>query len=241
MDTHGHGTWVACTIDGNPFNGLGSAGINPMVPVVPIRIANGPAGTEIKTDDLALIKAMCVVYDMPEIRIINISYGTMMSAKDHSILHEFFKDFYNRKNGLVFCSAGNNGENLSMANQPYILCVSAMAQKDGIQIVNKANTGGGWASATGRAVDFTAPGQNIEVCDPSGKSDSVDGTSFSSPICAAIASMIWTVNPNLKNTQVLQIMIDSCTNNPPGAGSWNPQFGWGMPDALKCVNEAAGK
>ncbi len=124
-----------------------------------------------------------------------------------------------------------------MANQPYILCVSAMAKLDGMHIVNKANSG--WDSATGTAVDFTAPGEAIEVCNQDGTSNSVNGTSFSSPICAAIASMIWTINPNLKNTQVQQIMINSCTN-PGGVGSWNPQFGWGMPDALKCCQAAAG-
>ena len=236
-DTFGHGTWVSCTICGSPYNHMGSAGLNPMVPVYPIRIANGKPGTQIKTDDLAVIKAMCVMYDMANTRIINISYSDMMSAKDHPILHEFFKDWYNRKNGLIFCSAGNSGEQLSMANQPYILCVSAMAQKSGMEVVTKANSG--WDSATGRAVDFTAPGVNIQVCNPDGSSNSVSGTSFSSPICAAIASMIWTINPNLKNTQVQQIMINSC-QNPGGPGSWNAKFGWGLPDALKCCQAAMG-
>jgi len=234
-DVHGHGTWVACTINGSPYNGLGSAGINPLVPVYPIRIATGAPGTKVKTDDLSLIKAMCVMYDMANTRIINISYATIMSAKAHPILHEFFKDWYNRKNGLIFCGAGNAGENLSMANQPYILCVSAMDQKDGMVLVNHSD----WQSASGTAVDFTAPGQNIQVCNPNGTKTAVNGTSFSTPICAAIASMIWTVNPNLKNTQVLQIMIDSCENLG-GHGAWNPQFGWGMPDALRAVTAAAG-
>ncbi|HEY9755232.1 MAG TPA: S8/S53 family peptidase [Oculatellaceae cyanobacterium] len=233
-DTFGHGTWVSSTIDGSPYNGKGSAGLNPMVPIYPIRVANGAPGTTIYADDLSLVKAMCVMYDTLNTRIINISYGDMMSAKDHPILHEFFKDWYNRKNGLIFVSAGNNGENLSMANQPYVLCVSAMAQLDGMHIVDATNAS--WASGTGTAVDFTAPGQNIQVCNPDGTSKSVNGTSFSSPICAAIASMIWTINPNLKNTQVQQIMIDSCENT--GNANWNPKFGWGMPDALKACQEA---
>ncbi len=158
-----------------------------------------------------------------------------MSAKDMPILHEFFKDWYNRKNGLIFCSAGNNGENLSMANQPYVLCVSAMAKIDGMHIVDLTNAG--WASGTGTAVDFTAPGQFIPVCNPDGSNKTANGTSFASPICAAIASMIWTINPNLKNTQVEKIMIDSCENT---KAPWNPQFGWGMPDALKCCQAAQG-
>ncbi len=54
IDPVGHGTWVACTITGQPYNGLGSVGVNPMVPVYPIRIANGPAGGPAKADDLSI-------------------------------------------------------------------------------------------------------------------------------------------------------------------------------------------
>jgi subtilisin family serine protease len=93
-----------------------------------------------------------------------------------------------------------------------------------------------WQSCYGPSVDFTAPGEDIQVCDVNGKSDSVHGTSFSCPIVAAVASLIWTINPNLKNTQVEQIMRDSCVQV--GSASWNPQFGYGMPDALKCVKAA---
>ncbi len=42
------------------------------------------------------------MYDMANTRIINISYSDMMSAKDHPILHEFFKDWYNRKKWTDF-------------------------------------------------------------------------------------------------------------------------------------------
>jgi subtilisin family serine protease len=167
--------------------------------------------------------------------VINISYGDLMSAKDNPILHEFFKDWYYRKGGLIFVSAGNAGENLSMANQPYVNCVSAMAQQDGMHLVNTKK----WQSASGTAVDFTAPGQNIQVCNMDGTPKSVSGTSFSSPCCAAVASLIWTINPNLKNTDVEKIMRDSCENTD-GPGNWNPQFGWGMPDAYKCVVAAEG-
>ncbi len=233
IDTHGHGTWVGTTISGSYYNGMGSAGINPQVPVYPVKIADGPAGKPAYTDELACVKAMCVMYDCLGTRIINISYGDMMNARSQPILHEFFKDWYNRKNGLIFCSAGNAGENLSMANQPYINCVSAMDHKDGMVLVN----GKSWQSASGTAVDFTAPGQDITVCNPNNTANTVNGTSFSSPIVAGIASMIWTINPNLKNTEVEKILRDSCENTG-GANTWNPQFGWGMPDALKACKAA---
>jgi subtilisin family serine protease len=235
-DPHGHGTWVSCTINGNPYNGMGSAGVNPMVPVFPIRVGwpTKDLTQPPVSDDYAMIKAMCVMYDMANTRIINISYDKICDARGNEILHEFFKDWYYRKNGLIFISAGNTGENLPAVNQPYIDVVSAMAHKDGIVLVKNKN----WASCYGKCIDFTAPGEDIQVCDPDGKADSVDGTSFACPIVAAIASLIWTINPNLKNTEVENILRSSCNNV--GQGYWNPQFGYGVPDAYQCVQSAKG-
>ena len=224
MDPNGHGTWVGCTITGSPYNSLGAAGVNPLVPAYPIKIANAQG----KSDDLSIIAAMCVMYTFgpDDMRIINISSGPYMDARSHAVLHEFFKDWYNRRNGLIFLSAGNAGENLKAVNQPYINVVSAMAHKDGIQLVKNKN----WQSASGTPVDFTAPGEDIEVCTQKGDPKLVDGTSFSSPIVAGVASMIWLINPKLKNTEVEGLLRDSC-NNTDGPNSWNPQFGWGVPDA----------
>lgn len=156
-----------------------------------------------------------------------------MGASNNEVLHEFFKDWYYRKNGLVFVSAGNAGENLSMANQPYVNCVSAMGNVAGMKLAKTSS----WQSASGTAVDFTAPGQNIQVVDIDNNPKTVSGTSFASPIVAGVASMIWHINGKLKNSEVEKIMRDNCENTD-GANAWNPKFGWGMPDAYKCAQDA---
>ena len=225
-DPDGHGTWVGCTITGSPYNSLGAAGVNPLVAAYPIKIADAKG----KSDDLCLIAAMCVMYtfDQADMRIINISNGPLCDAREHAVLHEFFKDWYYRRNGLIFLAAGNKGENFNaVTNQPYIDVVSGMAHRDGMHLVKNTK----WQSAFGTPIDFTAPGEDIPVCNPNGTPNSVEGTSFSSPIVAGVASMIWLINPKLKNTEVEQILQDSCQNTG-GPNTWNPQFGWGMPDAL---------
>jgi subtilisin family serine protease len=63
----------------------------------------------------------------------------------------------------------------------------------------------------------------------------VDGTSFSSPIVAAVAALIISKNPALPNVAVESILKASCKNSAPG---WNPYFGWGLPDAKKAVDLA---
>lgn len=229
-DPNGHGTWVASAVNGSPYNGMGAAGVNPQAAVYPIRIA----GNDGFTDDLALVKAMCVQYDNLNTPVINISYGPdLMRAGEHEILHEFFKDWYYRKNGLVFVSAGNGDENQTCANQPYVNAVSAMGKVADMKLA----VGKKWKSAHGTAIDFTAPGQYIQVCNQDGTAKSASGTSLSCPLVAGVASLIWTMNPNLKNTEVEKILRDSCDNTD-GANTWNESFGWGMPNALKAVKAA---
>ncbi len=222
-DSHGHGTAVASVINGRNFNGMASAGCNPRVPIMPIKIGAGAGG---ETDQLALVKAMCVMYDTLNTPIINISYHNLMDPERHPILHEFFKDWYYRKNGLIFVIAGNDAKNLSMKNEPYVIVVSGMAQSGHMKLAK--------SSGHGTAVDFTAPSQNIEVCKQDGSARVLDGTSLSTPMVAGIASMIWTVNPKLKNTEVEKILRESCDSD-----EWDEKFGWGMPDALKAVEAAA--
>lgn len=230
-DKDGHGDFVAAAINGSPYNGKGACGVNPQVPVFPIKVADNKGNS----DEMAMVKAMCVMYDTANTPIINISFvPNLMDADVYPIVHEFFKDWYYRKNGLIFIAAGNEGENLSMTNQPYVNTVSALGHSYAMRLYK----GKDWQSASGASVDFTAPGKDIEVCNVNGTPKTIDGTSFASPIVAAVASMIWTVNPNLKNTDVERILKDSCENTD-GPNTWNAQFGWGMPDALKAVQAAA--
>lgn len=229
-DDHGHGTWVASVLNGSPYNEKGAAGVNFQCPIFPIKIANRRADGSAPTDQLIVVKAMCAMYDCANTPIINLSYGPFEDPNQDKILHEFFKDWYYRKNGLIFLAAGNNMENLSTPNQPYINCVSGMDQRDTMTL---------WSSsATGTSIDYTAPANKIQVCNRDGTSNSQPGTSFASPLVAGVASMIWTINPKLKNTEVEKILRESCENRP--SGGWNPQFGWGMPNALKACTLAEG-
>jgi subtilisin family serine protease len=242
QDNHGHGTWVAACAAGDE-NGKNSVGVAPGTAIYPIKIADGPAGAKIYTDDISLISGMVCALES-RVRIVNISYSGMNDVDSHEVLHELFKHFYYKKNGIIFVSAGNDGNNLPYADLPYINCVSALKQvtaadiKKGaapLQLVTWADTGMGWASNTGRCVDFGAPGIDIQVTGPTGSADTVGGTSFSSPIVAGVAALILKVNPKLSNSQVQNILINSCGKNGQGR---NTSYGFGMPDAEQAVKLA---
>lgn len=234
-DNIGHGTEVA-SVAGGRENGKGSVGINPDLDIVPIKI------TDTKTvDDLAILAGMIVALER-RVRIVNISTSNLNDEDQHECLHELFKYFYNRRQGLVFVSAGNSGERMKFKEFNYINTISAIKQvseediKKGakpLQLVTSKDTGG-WASNTGKCVDFCAPGINIQITNHKGKATSGGGTSFAAPIVAGIASLVTRVNPKLTALQVQQILIQACGNN----GQRTDEFGYGLPDAEKAVDIA---
>jgi subtilisin family serine protease len=242
-DRHGHGTWVASVAAASMYHQNGSIGGNPMTSVFPIRIATGAPGTTIYTDELAEVEAFMILSQKLGTRVVNISYGGVTDTSK-VVFHKFLKYFHDKQGGLIFNSAGNNGQQLSGQNLPYLVVVSAMekvnlkdpTQANKIILANKA-TNNKFSSNYGTPVDFTAPGSVIDTEGTDGSNATVYGTSFASPLVASVASLVWTVNPKLTNDQVEQILRDSCRNTTNG---WNQQFGWGMPDAQKAVQLAIG-
>lgn len=231
-DTHGHGTKVATTIAGQLENGRGAVGVNPKAAIYPIKVGDGIAGQKSYTDDLSLVAAMMVMYQK-NIRIINISFSNMWDEDKHKVLFKFFKDFYQRKNGLIFVPVGNQGQHLEGGyGSPYINVVSAIGRGSQMRAARTAT----WASNYGRVVDFAAPGQDIMCTDFNGQAYYCDGTSLSCAQVAGVASLIWSVHPLLKNYEVLRIMIRSCRNTTPR--SMNERFGYGVPDAFEAVKYA---
>ena len=233
-DNVGHGTNVASCAGGRE-NGKGSVGINPDLDIVPIKVTDSK-----QVDDMGLVAGMVVALER-RVRIVNISVDGLNDIDNHEVLHELFKYFYNKRQGLVFVAAGNNGERMKYPEYNYINTVSAIRQvseediKKGaapLQLVNVKDNG--WRSNTGRCVDFCGPGADIQVTTKKGKTSSVDGTSFASPLVAGVASLVTRVNPKLSALQVQQILIQACGSN----GTRTDEFGFGLPDAEKAVTIA---
>jgi subtilisin len=171
------------------------------------------------------------------IKIVNMSLNnanpefSISNATNNDVLHSQFQTFHNN-GGLVFNAAGNDGnEDTLNPRYPYLIVVSALDPYG-----RKASF-----SKYGNPVWFTAPGVGI-VCSSKagkGKAVSVSGTSFSSPLVASIAALLWGAKPSLTNTQLEQLLI-STTNKEHDSlnknyGVPNNFYGYGMPDADKAM------
>jgi len=227
-DVQGHGTFVATTAAASFNNDFDTAGVSPGSTVYPIQIANSSG----QADDISIMAGLLNAPDAG-CRIINISYNSapplgLSNASLHAPLHSYLKDFHDHHNGLVFMAAGNNGAFDANPIAPYINFVSAVDPTLGLTFF----------SNYGNSISFTAPGQSIVCSARDGSVQTVSGTSFSSPIVASIAALVWNANPGLSNTQVENILKASCSKA--GSANWTPYFGYGMPDAAQAVKFATG-
>ncbi len=225
-DVYGHGSMVATTAAAVTNNRRNTAAIAPMAYVYPVRVGDSNGGVS----ESAILEG---IYKCGQqgIKIINISANadppySFANARIHPTLHQYLRWYHDQKNGLVFNSAGNNGQYDSSPKVPYLIVVSAIGKNYSL-----ANF-----STYGSPTWFTGPGVGVYCTDRSGRVAAVSGTSFSCPIVAAVAALVWGANPSLRNTSVEAILINTCYKA--GSQSWTPYYGYGLPNAQAAVSRA---
>ncbi|MEN0020098.1 MAG: S8 family serine peptidase [Planctomycetota bacterium] len=129
--------------------------------------------------------------------------------------------------GLLFSSAGNDARNLTINDRDAddLIVVGATSQNE---------TLAGF-SAFGVFVDLVAPGDRVATASPGDNPNTtsipndgarlVNGTSFSSPVAAGVAAMVWSADPTLTPDEVEQILKQATDDL--GATGIDPIYGYG--------------
>jgi subtilisin family serine protease len=139
--------------------------------------------------------------------VINLSFG----GEDDDPLLDDAIQFAFRSGSLVVAAAGNDALSGNPPNFPadyaHVLTVGA---------TNESNEVAAFSSLS-PTVDLAAPGVHIPVAeplamDPSGYTTDGNGTSFAAPLVAGAAAWVWTVRPELDNTQLFELMRRSATD-----------------------------
>ncbi len=139
------------------------------------------------------------------------------------------------KGMIVVNSAGNEGNNswnkiISPADGEQVLAVAAMSA-DSL----RASFSSFGPSYDGRVKpDVSGVGSLTAYQTTSGIYERGYGTSYSAPVITGFVSCLWQANPTLKNTEILDLVKESCNQNE------NPDysFGYGIPDFKKALSSS---
>lgn len=218
-DVNLHGTAVAGLISA-AVNNQGGVGIAPHARLLPVRVSNRSDGSAFVSD-----LADCVYYATDRgAKVINVSY----SGADSMAISEAAKYAKDRGSLLVFAAGNENRDVSSFPDDPNFLLVGATDRNN-----RRSNF-----SNFGTAVDIVAPGSfvlttTLTTFGDRNRYQTISGTSFASPIVAAAATLIYSVNPNFSNREVQQILTSTTQN----VGSAF-EYGSGLLDIAAAVEEA---
>ncbi|MCT4642208.1 MAG: S8 family serine peptidase [Bacteriovoracaceae bacterium] len=204
LESPTHGTHVAGIIAATN-NNIGVVGVAPGVKVMPLRWYGDERPW---TTDLIVETYLYAIENGAN--IISTSYNIDGLVED--MAYRDVLKLARKKDILVFNSAGND----SKKNAP-------REQIEEVILVCSVKTSKRRAD---RKSSFSNYGQGIDICAPGdpilstvqrryeGKSryGELEGTSMSTPIAASVAALIWSHNPNMNSSDVLQRLLDSADN-----------------------------
>jgi len=164
--------------------------------------------------------------------IINLSLGSPGSCSDDFPVKLQTAITAAVGNGLLlFAASGNDGASVidSPANCAGVVSVGATDLQDNLASFSNIGTE---MLATG----LTAPGVSLNTTDMGGGYAPASGTSFSSPLAAGLAALVWSAKPSFTASQVFDTLKNSADDL--GAAGPDRDFGWGRINALKALRLA---
>jgi len=226
-DDAGHGTAVTGVVAAATNDGSGLASLGWETRVIPVKVG-GPDGST--TADLA--EGIRWAVDAGA-RLLNISLGSCTQTEVERSAIAFAES----RNVLVVASAGNSGAGAPAsypAAYPSVLAVGATGFDSTVAVY----------SNTGPYVDLVAPGgsgdgvadHSIRVLRAGGGETVVDGTSFSSPLTAAAAALIYSRTPSATPASVRAALTSTAVDR--GPAGRDDAYGAGQLDAAAAVATA---
>ena len=214
-----HGTTVAGVIAATRNNGIGVAGLAD-VSIMPIITSDSPTSIT----DLDAVIGIHYAADHGA-KVINISAGLLQGPR----LGEAAQYAWDK--GAIVVVATNN-KNVYGNHDVWdeVITVSASGRDDTR-----------YSSEYGDFLDLLAPGQDIYTTywEPSGEHQYAigQGSSYAAPMVSAAAALAWSINPDLTNAQVRDILFSTAVDL--GDPGWDELTGWGRLNIAGVAQAAA--
>jgi len=262
-----HGTSCAGIIGANSNNGLGISGIASNSPIMSLHYAIGGGYTLQEKQRVADVINMAW---QEGASVISNSWGHNSFA-DELIDSAIHNALTKGRNGLgtiiAFATGNSNKEVIYPANSNDDIIAVGAVDRCGIRsgsIENIPNSCDPWSggvnakgSCFGTELDVVAPGTSVPTIDRQGDNGynkepgisgnyilNFGGTSAACPHVAAVAGLVLSVNPNLTQKEVSDIIEKTAqkvggynyqTVSGRNNGAWNEEMGYGLVDAYAAV------
>ena len=223
-DEVGHGTAVAGVVGARTNDGSDIAALGWDTRVMPVKVGDANGAT---TADA--VEGILWAVDHGA-RVVNVSLGSCTPSQ----LEQDAVAYAESRSVLVVAAAGNSGPGAAAdypAAYPTVLAVGATGFSGAIAPY----------SNTGSYVDLVGPGgsgdgdpaHSIAVLRSGGGAAAEDGTSFSSPIVAAAAALVYSRTPSATPAAVRSVLTSTAADR--GAAGRDDTFGAGLLDAGRAV------
>jgi thermitase len=229
-----HGTTVAGAAGEVGNNGIGGTGMGWNIKLMPLVIADPSISCSGSWSAIASAYTYAADHG---VRVINISYGgpTQSSTEASAAAYAW------SKGAVIFAAAGNSGntalqypaatKNVVGVAGTDLFDQHAVSSSYGSYIKLSAYFGAYTTDVTGTS------GWNTSAS-PAGDYINVNGTSFSSPLAAGLAALVLSVNPNLTNQQIVDLMEQNADDW--GTPGFDIYFGYGRINVWRTLYAAAG-
>ena len=243
-----HGTGTAGIIAATSNNGIGIAGIaagnhNDLISLMAINVFHSEGYTsQASASTVDIIKG--IEYACAKgAKVINMCLGHSEGDSDlfglphdDAALEAAINDAVYKKDVVIVCSAGNNGDARIWYPSDFDATISVINTKKYKNAWSrKCKTG---RSNFGSSKDISAPGRGVYTTGLDGSYKKGCGTSMAAPSVAAVAALVRYVNPQLSAAEVKEILYSTATDlYKPG---YDIYTGHGNVNACRAVAAAAG-
>ena len=237
-DDNGHGTFVSGIIGAAANNLLGIVGIAPKSQIVPIKVLNSQ-GSGYVTD---VIKGIRYAADLGA-KVINMSLGVFKNYLSQSLQQSFIDamNYAKSKGAVTVAAAGNDNMDLSKFYPAAIATLAAGAVDSALKRASWSNYGTGLdlVAAGVNVLSLRAAGTNFgSSCVSNPKYACASGTSFSSPIVAAVVALLRASEPLLTVDQIYKRLTSTARDL--GTKGFDKYYGYGLVDAYKALTTVTG-
>jgi len=191
MDDNGHGTHVAGIIGAEGGNGLGIAGVNWKVKIMPLKFMDADGSGTTKD----AIEAINYVIDRKRagvnVRIISASWGSTTKSR---ALEDIIRKAYDE--GILFvAAAGNSSSDNDRA--PHYPASYNLGNVVSVAAVNRDDQLASFSNYGAKSVQVAAPGEEILSTWLEHDFKELRGTSMATPFVSGVAALILSQNPKM--------------------------------------------